>query len=397
MAGLDATGFIGKTLEEIKAEIADALKTNIASTLDTADESPIGQLVGVFSSQLRQVWELAEAVYSSQYPDSASGFSLTSIATITGTQREAASSSFTTLTVNVDPGTYAIGTLIAYPTGDPTARFANSEVVTNGGGVAANVGPIRFEAEDTGPIRANANTLVNIAEPVVGWNSIVAPGNATDAELGAEIESDAALRIRRELELQGQGGSTYDAIRADILAVADVEQVGLLVNDSDVTDANGLPPHSIEVVAQGGLDADIAQAIWEAKAAGIETYGSTTVTIDDSEGNDHAIKFSRPTPVPIYLIIDAVAEEDDWPAAADFTTEVQQVMADFGDEFFVGDDVIPSRLIAELFESVAGLHEVTSLKLGTAPAPVGTTKIVISPRELATIDTINVTVNGTFE
>ncbi len=81
-------------------------------------------------------------------------------------------------------------------------------------------------------------------------------------------------------------------------------------NDTDEVNENGLPPHSIEIVAYGGLDEEIAAAIYKRKAAGIQTLGNTNVSVVNSSGNTYSISFSRPTPVNIWVkVYDLVTDK----------------------------------------------------------------------------------------
>lgn len=388
MPGLTATGFESKTLETIRAEIVADLLANISTTLDTDTESPLGQLVGIFARQLRQVWELAEATYSGQYPDSASGFSLTALALLTGTSRLPATKSTVECTVNVDPGTYLPGTLVAHVSGDATLRFVNVDTVTNGGGSPANVTDITFEAEETGVVRANASTLTVIAEPVSGWNSITNPADAT---LGTEIESDTALRLRREEELASSGSTTVDAIKDAILDVADVIAATVLENDTNAT-VDGIPAKSIEAIVRGGVDADIAAAILAEKPAGIQAFGSEgPFTVTDAQGNDHSIDFTRPTVVNVYLEVDLDVVSADY--AGD--TAVEEALVDFGDlNYEMGDDVILSKLEA-IIHGLTGIYDVTEIRVGNAPSPVSTSNYTIDTRELADLDTARITITAT--
>ena len=50
-------------------------------------------------------------------------------------------------------------------------------------------------------------------------------------------------------------------------------------NTGDYTDMSRRPPHSVHVIAEGGLDVEIAQAIYDAKAAGIDTHGAFAVPV----------------------------------------------------------------------------------------------------------------------
>lgn len=381
MAGLTPTGFETKSVETIKAEIEAELRSRISPALNLAADSVIGQIVGTIASQLGQLWEVASETYASQYPDSANGFSLTSVAAITGTKREAATKSTVEATIDVDAGTYAIGDLVAHVAGDPTARFVNAVEVVSAGGTE----DVMFESESTGPVRANAGTLTQIATPVSGWNSIT---NAVDAELGSDEESDSALRSRRETELAARGSTTADAIRVDILQLDGVDSAAVYVNDTDATDVNGLLPHSIEAVVEGGDQDEIAETIYLSKAAGINTNGSTTRTVVDSQNISHSIKFSRPTVKTVYLDIFVTVEGDTYGG----DDAIKEALVDYGDETYaVGDDVILSKLVAVIF-GVSGVLDVTSIEAGFSITPSGTTNLTVGVRELADLDTARITV-----
>ena len=93
-----------------------------------------------------------------------------------------------------------------------------------------------------------------------------------------------------------------DAIVAEVYkSVEAVIAVTGEENDSDYVNASGLPPHSIEIVAYGGLDEEIAKAIYRRKAGGIETYGNITVPVITASGEIRDIRFSRPAPVNVWV------------------------------------------------------------------------------------------------
>lgn len=380
MAGLTSSGFVSKTLEEILAEIEADQRAALDPNLDVGPDTPLGQINAIIARQQRQVWELAEAVYASQHRESAEGLALTNLAALTGTRRMAATKSTVTATVNVDPGTYAIGTLVAHVAGDPTARFVNAEAAVNGGGSADDV-DVLFEAEDAGPVRANASTLTVIAEAVSGWNTVT---NATDADMGEEEETDADLRTRTEAELTARGGSTVDSIRVDVLQVEGVETCTVLENVTDST-VDGMPPHSIEVVVSGGTDADIAQAIWDSKPGGIATYGGEDATVEDSTGAEHTVYFSRPTELLMYLDATVVVDPDLY-IGDDAATEY---IVDWANGYYqLGVDVNRFRLIAAIM-SIPGVVDLAGDPFFEAgdSSPDTSTDVAVAAREIAAWDT----------
>jgi uncharacterized phage protein gp47/JayE len=383
-----------QTVDEIRDEINQQLWADINPGLNLSDTSAIGQTIGILSDKLRECQEMTRAVYESRNRDGATGASLDRIGALTGTEREGAAKSFlTACTANLDDGFSALaGEMVAHVTGDPTRRFVNVDAIENTSGITDDFS-VDFEAEEAGPTVCLSGELEVIAEPLTGWNSIT---NPTDAEPGQNEEADAVYRARQRDELVG-GSHTVDAIRVDILRneALEVEFCKVLENDTDATDGNGLPPKSIMVVAYGPASpsaADVlalATQILASKPAGIETYGTTTKTVTDDQGNDHTIKLTRPTAVPIYLEIDVTVDEN-FPEDGD--TQIAVALAAVGDDTYQpGDDVIASRLKAAAF-TVTGVTDVTALRLGTAPAPVGTANLTITYLQIATIDTGDITV-----
>lgn len=386
MAGLDTTGFVPKTLDEINSEMSSDVKSAISPTLNTSATSLIGEFLGTVSSQLRQLWELGQAIHASQDPDQANGASLTSVGTITGTVRRAPSHSTDLLDLDLDAGTYNEGDLVVYVVGDPTARFSNAEAVVSAGGVVSGV---LMVADSTGPVRANAGTLTVIASPVAGFNSV--SSDPTDATLGTDTETDTALRVRREQELTRRGSSTVDAMRTDLLQIDGVTFVAVYENVTDSTDGAGRPPHSVEVVALGGTTADLVAGIWEAKPAGIQTYGVSSSTHTDTQGVDHTIGYSRPTAIVLY--VDMTVTYTTGRYAGD--TVMKQAIVDYADaELSVGYDVLIAKLI-QVAMSVAGVINVT-VEVGLS-AGGGTLNadFVIGPREIADFDTSRIAVVST--
>ena len=114
-------------------------------------------------------------------------------------------------------------------------------------------------------------------------------------------ETDASVRARIRTSLAGRSTNSYDALLAGVLNARGIEDAKLYVNDTDATDANGIPAHSIAVVTKYGYTDAVAQAIFDHKPPGIGTYGSTTGTARDAGGNTYAIHFTRYTDRLVYI------------------------------------------------------------------------------------------------
>ena len=115
--GIESTGFNEKPIETIKTEVEDSLKTNVDSALNVTATSLLGQIIGILSSKLSELWEVAHGVYSAFDPDAAEGASLDVISSLTGTIREAATKSTVTATININNGvTVPVGAEVYYHT-----------------------------------------------------------------------------------------------------------------------------------------------------------------------------------------------------------------------------------------------------------------------------------------
>ena len=443
MAGIDSTGFIGKALPQVKADLETAFKQAFGASIDISPESVFGQLIGINAEREADLWSLAQDLYTAFTADGASATSLDNIAALTGTLRAPAFPSTVVLyltgtnTTVIPAGraasvvgtgtrfqTLAAATLAtaaawagstAYVAGDVRRNGATQRcyLCTVAGASAASGGPstvgpiildggatwlylgdgaafssVNAQAQDTGPKVAASGTLTTIETPVAGWSGVV---NPLDASLGADAETDAALRIRRESELRGPGKSTVGAIRTALFRVAGVTAVNVFENVNDTTDADGITPHSVEALVSGGTDAAVRSALFASVAAGIQTYGTTSGTYTDSQTVPHTVKFSRPAPVNVYVSVSLVVDAGMWPV--DGPTQLAQVLVKYGAAQRNGKDVVAAAIIAQCF-TLPGVLDASAL-ISTAPSPSSAATIPISPRQIAVFDTSRITVAST--
>lgn len=107
----------------------------------------------------------------------------------------------------------------------------------------------------------------------------------TDIELRHSYLAKSAIRSTRMI----------DSICSQLINnVANVESATGYENDSDDTDMEGRPPHSVEIIVDGGDEAEIAAIILDKKAAGIQTYGEITVNVATEYGDSVPVSFNRP-------------------------------------------------------------------------------------------------------
>lgn len=443
--GLLTTGFAPMSLSDVQDDLEAAWRAEFGANADLAADSPDGQVVGIMSERFALLWELAQAVYDAYAPDLAEGAALDEVCAITGTTRRPATFSTVTLTATgtngtvlstgreasvVDTGahfvTLAPATLLtttawsgAVPVsvGDRRTNGGNVYQCTSAGVTAAAGGPtgngqdildgtarwrflgqgtadvdVAAQAAETGPTLGLSNTITVIETPVSGWTGVT---NVLDAETGTDVETDAALRIRRAIELGSEGASTLNAIRAAILRVTGVTECVVFQNqtNSDSTDTPPLPPKSFEAIVRGGADQDIWDAIFANQPVGIQAFGAEEGSSIDDRGDGQPVAFSRPNEKDIYVTVDLVADRHVFPE--DGAAQVEQAIVDAGDAYRFGQDVHASAVSAQAFQ-IAGVLNVTSVKLGLAPSPGSSASISCEPRDVAVFDTSRTIINVSY-
>ncbi len=249
-----------------------------------------------------------------------------------------------------------------------------------------------LQAVVIGVIEQEANTIDTISTPVLGWDSITNPIAASPGQLE---ETDEDLRIRfRNTKLE-RSTNILDSLYSALLNLEGVTEVAIYENDTDVTDSNGVLPHSFLPVVLGGSSQLIADTIWENKPMGIRSQGNTIISVTDSQNFPHDIGFEIPSPVTVYVEIDiSVNPESSSPFPGDGADQIKQAIIDYAaSNFGVGDDVIYSRLYTPI-NTIPG-HQVNSLFIGTTPSPVGVSNIVVPFNEISSFESVNINVTVT--
>lgn len=392
--GPHAGGFRRKPVTAILDDIRASQWAEISASLDLSTVSPLGQNNGIFANELGIAWEILEICYHAFDPDAAQDFLLTSLSKLSGTLRRGSGYSRVPLTVELDIGTELLsGVHYAAVDGDSSSLWTPQENFT-----APSTGfhEVVFRAENPGPVPAQVGTITVRHTAVLGWNSVT---NATAPELGREIDTDEELRARREAQLTASGSATVDAIKADLLELDEVESCRVFENSTDAV-VDGMPPHSIEAVIFDGEvpaadDDEIAQIIWDNKAAGIQTIGDESGTAVDAEGDPQTVNFTRPSVEEVYIEIDVeVGIAAKYAAAGGDAALAEFLVSNLKELHGVGTDVKWRRVdsLAFQFGEPGVIADVTGFRLGLTPSPVGTGNITISPRALASFDVSRVTV-----
>lgn len=223
--GVTSTGFVKKTYDVIKEEVQDDLRDEINSKLNLLDTSVLGQIVGIFSDKVREVWDVMEAVYRSAYPDSASAEALDNVGALTGATRIAEAESTVTLDqMFLDNGvTVPVGSIVRI--GSNGTRWVTTAEVTNSTGYAATLSTTA-EAEDTGALPGYASEIDTIVTPISGWSAAAALTNTVDQNYtldGTTLEINVDRSVLSQ-SINFSGGDPWSA--SDVAAKIDADVAG---------------------------------------------------------------------------------------------------------------------------------------------------------------------------
>ena len=361
MALLDASGYTRATVAEIKTEIRDLLKVSFGSGIAVGDGvlSNYEEFVSIMTDVVDRREQEMERLYSSRYVSTAIGESLEQAVRFSGITRLLESKTLSDpATPCVIAGTPATNIPInsrveIVASGE---RFQTLSAVVIGGGGTVNVD---VEAINTGPVvfvqgDSVSGGEVTIIDTVAGWTDFTFGA----VVLGRNDETDEALRIRHAQSLQSTTGSTVDSILAALLTVQGINSVQVIENRTDTSDSEGRPGHSFEVLADGGADQDIINAIFTAKPLGIETVGSVSGTATDTQGTSYDINFSRPIPTPIFIKVTIVKLTSPATYPADGDAQIKTAVKEFGENNFKqGSLLIWDRFFTPVF-TVPGIADV---------------------------------------
>ncbi len=448
--GISDSGFQPKSLQDCKAELEASYRSKFGSGIDLDPAGPWGQTIGIAADRESLLWEQLEAAYDSMRPDAVTGVPQDTLYALNGVRRLPATQSSVAVTCTGTPATVipigrvvstevvgrrftsqAAGTIVALTAWANGHTYEVDDRCTNGGnayqcitrgtsagsggptgtgediadnvahwmylGAGTGAADIVFASVDYGPVTASAGSLNVIETAVSGWSNAV---NVLDATLGHNLESSSEFRARREQLLHASGNAALDAIRAAVLAVvsaapaAPVTSCMVFENTSDTTDADGRPPHAIEVMVEGGSDADVALVIWRSKAAGISTYGVTSQIIRDAQGTERTVYFSRPEAKNIYVVVTGTYDPLNYPADGDDQIKAA-IVAWASGHFQIGRDVGAGGILRQVL-GVSGVNDSCPLPfIGFSSNPSTSTALAITARQHALFDTSRIAVTLT--
>lgn len=350
----DSTGLHTPDYPAVFQYYTDNTKAIFGDDIYLGADSKDGQYIAIFAAAAFDTCQVAQAVYNSFSPLTAIGKALSTQVKLNGIARSIATYSQVDVYIVGQVGTVISNGIVADTLGQKW-NLPTEVIVPLSGDIT-----VTATAQNAGNISAAANTVTTIFTPTRGWQTVNNPTASVD---GAPVESDAQLRIRQTESVAQPARTVFESTVGLVAAQTGVLRYRGYENDSNVTDSDGIPAHTISIVVEGGDDTAIAQAIWDKKTPGTGTYGTTEVIVYDRYGTPDNIKFYRPTSVTIGVNIEIEALVGYVSTTEDL---IKTAVADYLNGLQIGDDVYISRLYTPA--NLGGIpqgdtYDITSLEI----------------------------------
>jgi len=358
----------------------------MAKILTLDPDSPDGQRVAIEAQLVLDAQSFGALEYNQRDPDFALGQSLNSIIKLAGISRRPATRSQVDVEVTTDrpltlPEDYAV-----------EDDLGQAWTTLNATDIPPGETTVTLFAETFGAVEAGPTTVVNPVTVVIGVLSVT---NPLAAVVGIDEETDQELRVRRNRSLETPQSSSTGRMFTALANLPNVTDVAVYENDTDATDADGIPAHSLWVVVEGGAVADIVESMTKNKTGGKGMVGAVTGTFNESvlrpDGSTftivHNMTFDRPVDVPVLVRLDATFVDDSLPIDDE---SIRQEIAK--QEFSIGINLKTNALYGLAFNSGENFFP-TNLEISRDDGTTWTGGIILAAlNEKFSIDSDDVTV-----
>lgn len=301
---LTADGLEVKTRQEIVNDLSDAFREIYGADINLDQNSPDGQIIGILAQLGVDLRELAVQINNGFDPDRALGRVLDERVVINNIERVGAT--FTTIDINitVDRTVTLAGLDDKFNDIDGTGftvqdDSGNQFILVDTETITAGTHSLTFRARDIGQVETTIGTITNPVTIVLGVTAINNPVAPTN--IGQNEETDAQLRVRRQRSVAQSANGYLNGLLGLVLSLDGVTDAQIYENYTNTTDSDGIPPHCIWLIVEGGSNQDIGNTIYERKSYGCDMKGEVEVNITTPSNALFVAKFDRPTPENLYV------------------------------------------------------------------------------------------------
>lgn len=354
MAAIEITdlGITLKSFRELRQELQAEWIARFGNAIDLSPTSIDGHHIDLECKTITSISQLIEAVVSNFDTNKASGVWLDILGDYKSMNRIDATYSVARVTFGGSEGVIVpAGTVVRYD-GAPCDFVLQEDITIGEDGTAEG----DCKANKIGFVEVYVGEWSMVSSTPSGITCEVTQDNAGGA--GRNDETDDEFRLRQK-KFAGYGLATYDKMYAYMAGVVGEGNFSLQVNDEDYVQ-NNIPPHRFEFVFKDGIgdNDNLAQAIWNCKAAGIKPYGNVSGTAVAINGVRFTMYFSRPVYTRLWISVE-ITEYSEESLPENWRDAIVAAVNDFAaTEYSPGKDVIPKRLYGPIYQAVPGILDI---------------------------------------
>ena len=377
--GITSAGIFQPTLDDVLSFYITAFRGIYGQDTYLGADSQDGQLVGLLSSVLDDVNTKTVLAYRSFSPTTAQSDALSSNVKLNGIARKIPSNS-------------SVPVLLIGQYGTPIVNGVIEDEAMNSWSLPSPITiPYSGQVSTTatcltpGAIAAPVGTIWTIVSQVPGWQDVT---NLSDAALGLPVELDGELRQRQTVSTMLPSQIGIDGLVGALSALPNVVSVTPFENDTNLTDANGIPPKSTALVIDGGDAAQIANVLLLKKMDGSQFYGPIQVTANDINGISRKVGWFAPTDVPITYSV-SIRPQDKF--TLDDEAAIQLALANWTNSMGQGATISIARSYSPV-NAVNTTFEIVSINIARDGAATSSNDINLAFYEAPTCASTNVTI-----
>lgn len=389
----DSNGIITQNLTEILDERESALKPVMGEDFVIDKTTPIGNMELADANSELAIHELIAWLIPNMIDaNTATGYFLDCICEKNRIYRKQPEYTKLKLVLNGEPNTSFLSESITVSDNITGIYYVLNEDCSIGENGVYLADFICREYGEYSPLKTST---FEILTPTIGLNEVTLDVENVNIILGRETETDDELRRRRNESVQQTSTSIMASIKANLYSLNGVKNVRYFENDTESTDANGLPLKSFEFVVNGGDENEITDTIFTNKPAGTRAYGTTIIEKKDSENNIYTIGFTKAEKIDIGMDISISTKT---LQGVTFRQAIAEAIKNKFDEIQqIGDSVRDYNYYAIItqFNEVYDILDIKFFNTSTPSVKVSS-KYEIQNKQVAVLDinNINISITG---
>lgn len=320
---------------DIVEDLVEHAKSIFGADIYLENDSQDYEMISAQASKIYDTMELLQSVYESRSPKTAIGSALDSVVKINGMKRKIQTKSTCDVLITGVPKTQIIEG-IAEDIEGIKWDLPDIVVIPESGSIKVTV--VCQEFDHT----ANEKEICKIGTPTAGWESVI---NEQEAIKGQAFETDGNLRARQNISTCKPSKTVLEGTMGGIAEISGVSRQRVYENFDSMPDENGIPGHSIAVIAEGGDNQEIAREIYLRKTPGTGTYGTENIIVTTLDfyrkPEETMISFFRPVYKDIFVTITIKAL---YGYTVELGEKIKQNVSEYLNTLRIGDDLSISAI-----------------------------------------------------